>query len=185
VLVVTFDEWGGFFDHVPPPRVIDDTDPADVDHTGDGTTPTDGRLVPDYRQLGFRVPAIVVSNLADRRVDHHGPYEHTSTLRLIESAFGLQSLTARDANTENLGRVLERSPRHHVDANDIPTSSQVLGPVSDAAAICSADSVQSVSPPPRHHGRQPAEVPGFSKPGVPTGAGMVGFGREYRKSHPG
>ena len=61
VLVVTFDEWGGFYDHVPPPRVIDDTNPADVDHTGDGTTPTDGQLVPDYRQLGFRVPAIVVS----------------------------------------------------------------------------------------------------------------------------
>ena len=64
VFVVTFDEWGGFFDHVPPPRVIDDTNPADVDHTGDGTTPTDGQLIPDYTQLGFRVPAIVVSNLA-------------------------------------------------------------------------------------------------------------------------
>ncbi len=57
VLVVTFDEWGGFYDHVLPPRVIDDTNPADVDHTGDGTTPTDGQLVPDYRQLGFRVPS--------------------------------------------------------------------------------------------------------------------------------
>lgn len=30
VLVVTFGEWGGFFDHVPPPRVIDATNPADV-----------------------------------------------------------------------------------------------------------------------------------------------------------
>ena len=43
VLMVTFDEWGGFFDHVPPPQVTDDTNPANVDHTGDGTTPTDGR----------------------------------------------------------------------------------------------------------------------------------------------
>ena len=49
-----------------PPRVIDDTNPADVDHTGDGTTPTDGQLVPDYRQLGFRVPTILVSGLARR-----------------------------------------------------------------------------------------------------------------------
>ena len=110
MLVVTFDEWGGFFDHVPPPRVIDDTNPADVDHTGDSTTPTDGRLVPDYRQLGFRVPAIVVSNLADDRVVHHGPFEHTSTLKLIESTFGLQPLTARDANAENLGQVLRPRP---------------------------------------------------------------------------
>ncbi len=181
VLVITFDEWGGFFDHVPPPRVTDDTDPATVDHTGDATTPTDGRLVPDYRQLGFRVPAIVVSNLADRRVDHHGPYEHTSTLKLIESAFGLQSLTARDAHARSLGRVLDRHPRRPVPAGAIPTSSQVLGPVSDAAAICSADSVQSVSPVPVRHGERAAHARVLSPAGVPSGAGMVNFGREYRQ----
>ncbi|HEY1640903.1 MAG TPA: alkaline phosphatase family protein, partial [Streptosporangiaceae bacterium] len=96
VLIVTFDEWGGFFDHVPPPHVRDDTSPADVDHTGDGSTPTDGRLIPDYTQLGFRVPAIVVSNLAPARVEHHGPYEHTSTLALVQSTFGLPALTARN-----------------------------------------------------------------------------------------
>src|SRR5215831_18434745 len=33
VFVITFDEWGGFFDHVRPPQVIDDTNPANVDHT--------------------------------------------------------------------------------------------------------------------------------------------------------
>jgi phospholipase C len=180
VLVVTFDEWGGFFDHVLPPQVIDDTNPADVDHTGDGTTPTDGQLVPDYTQLGFRVPAIVVSNLAPGRVVHHGPFEHTSTLRLIESAFGLQSLTARDANAKNLGHVLERSPRHHVPAGAIPTSSQVLGPVSDAAAICSAASVQSVSPPPLRAGHRHDGPIVLHQSGSPTGAGMVGFGRHYR-----
>jgi phospholipase C len=71
VFVVTFDEWGGFYDHVPPPRVTDDTNPATVMHAGDSTTPTDGRLFPDYRQLGFRVPGIVVSNLTQpRRVVH-------------------------------------------------------------------------------------------------------------------
>ena len=48
MFIVTFDEWGGFYDHVPPPQVIDDTNPANVDHAGDSTTPTDGQLVPDY-----------------------------------------------------------------------------------------------------------------------------------------
>jgi phospholipase C len=183
VLMVTFDEWGGFFDHVPPPRVIDDTDPATVDHTGDSTTPTDGQLVPDYRQLGFRVPAIVVSNLAPARVVHHGPFEHTSTLKLIESTFGLQPLTARDKHASNLGDVLERHPNHRVHPGRIPTSSQVLGPVSDPAAICSADSTQSVSPDPvhRHHHKPDHHVLPHS--GSPTGAGMVGFGRQYRREH--
>ena len=64
VFIVTFDEWGGFYDHVPPPRVIDDTNPANVMHAGDSTTPTDGQLIPDYRQLGFRVPGLVITNLA-------------------------------------------------------------------------------------------------------------------------
>src|SRR5215469_5925045 len=184
VLVVTFDEWGGFYEHVLPPRVIDDTNPADVDHTGDGTTPTDGQLIPDYTQLGFRVPAIVVSNLARARVVHHGPYEHTSTLKLIESAFGLHSLSARDANARSLGEVLERHPRSEVRPGAIPTSSQVLGPVSDAAAICSADSVQSVSPEPVHHGKRPEHAPVIARSGVPSGAGMVNFGREFRLQSP-
>jgi phospholipase C len=181
VLVVTFDEWGGFFDHVPPPRVIDDTDPSSVDHTGDGATPTDGRLVPDYRQLGFRVPTIVVSNLAAARVVHHGPFEHSSTLKLIESTFGLRSLTARDAHAQNLGQVLERSPLRPVHAGAIPTSSQVPGPANDAAAVCSATSVQSTLPPPRHIGIRPDRIPAPAQSGSPSGAGMVAFGRTYRK----
>jgi phospholipase C len=178
VLVVTFDEWGGFYDHVPPPRVVDDTDPATVDHTGDGSVPTDGRLIPDYRQLGFRVPAIVVSNLAPKRVIHHGPFEHTSTLKLIESTFGLSALTARDQHAEDLGQVLEHRPGRPVPAGRIPTSDQVPGPANDAAAVCGINSVQSVSPDPvrRHHGGHDDG----SRYGSPHGAGMVAFGRDYR-----
>jgi phospholipase C len=177
VLMVTFDEWGGFYDHVPPPRVVDDTDPATVDHAGDASTPTDGRLIPDYTQLGFRVPAIVVSNLAPARVVHHGPFEHASTLRLIESTFGLHPLTARDAHARDLGEILQRSPRRPVPAGAVPTSGQVLGPVDDPAAICTADSVRSVSPaplgPPAH---RPHPAPTYQ----PQAAGMDAFGRAYR-----
>jgi phospholipase C len=185
VFVITFDEWGGFFDHVPPPRVIDDTNPADVDHTGDGTTPTDGQLIPDYTQLGFRVPAIVVSNLADQRVVHDGPFEHCSSLKLIENTFGLQPLTARDANAVDLGSVLHSQPRPHVQHGAIPTSSQVPGPANDAAAVCSAASVQSVSPPPVRQGQAPDQQQPYVRSGWPTGSGMAGFGSQYRKNHGG
>jgi phospholipase C len=176
VFVVTFDEWGGFYDHVPPPRVIDNTDPSTVDHTGDDTTPTDGRLVPDYRQLGFRVPTIVVSNLASARVEHHGPYEHASTLRLIESTFGLNAMTARDAHAENLGSVLLRSPRRPVPSNAIPRSTQIMGPANDADAICSAQSTQSVSPDAVHkHGHRDEPLHPMTH-----GSGMVHFGQEFK-----
>ena len=181
VLVVTFDEWGGFFDHVPPPRVIDDTNPADVNHGGDSTTPTDGRLIPDYTQLGFRVPAIVVSNLVGRHVVHDGPFEHCSALKLIQNAFGLMPLAARDANALDLGAVLQSGPQPSVPGDAIPTSSQVPGPAAGAVAICSAASVQSVSPPPARSGYAPVSSLPSSRSGWPTGSGMSALGSQYRK----
>ncbi|NJP44777.1 alkaline phosphatase family protein [Actinacidiphila epipremni] len=184
VLVITYDEWGGFYDHVPPPRVRDDTDPADVDHTGDGTEPTEGRLQPDYRQLGFRVPTVVVSDRAPSKVVHHGPFEHASTLKMIESTFGLRALTARDAHAEDLGQVLQHTPRRPVPHGAIPRSSDVLGPVSDAAAICSAASTPSISPDPvgTHHDGHGHDHhhPGPVKPQV---NGMNAFGRTLRAPH--
>ncbi len=182
VFIVTFDEWGGFYDHVLPPTVIDDTNPKHVNHSGDGKKPTDGHLVPDYRQLGFRVPAIVVSNLARRgRVVRQGPFEHTSSLKLIETTFGLHPLTARDKHALNLGRVLDSHPHPPVPASAIPTSSDVPGPKNDASAVCSAKSVQSVSPPPVHTGQRPAHPTPLVRSGWPTGSGMVGLGKELRK----
>jgi phospholipase C len=201
VFIVTFDEWGGFYDHVSPPHVIDDTNPANVNHTGDSTTPTDGQLVPDYTQLGFRVPAIVVTNLAapaqiigSPTPTNAGPFEHCSTLALIESTFGLNALTARDANAVNLGKVLEATPTANpVAPTAIPTSANVIGPIIsapvgvsefDPAAVCSASSVQSVSPPPVNgpSAALPESPWSAAVPGALLGtAGMVAFGRHYRK----
>ena len=182
VFIVTFDEWGGFYDHVKPPRVIDDTNPKNVNHSGDGKKPTDGRLIPDYKQLGFRVPAIVVSNLARRgRVVQEGPYEHASSLKLIETTFGLHPITARDKHALNLGRVLDSKPHPAIPSGAIPTSRQVPGPKNDASAVCSAKSVQSVSPPPVHEGPAPAGPQPVFRSGWPTGSGMDGLGKELRK----
>jgi phospholipase C len=198
VFIVTFDEWGGFYDHVPPPQVIDDTNPANVMHAGDGTTPTDGQLIPNYRQLGFRVPAIVVSNLVrPQQVVHEGPFEHDSTLALIESTFGLHPLTARDRHARNLAEVLLPSavpPRFAVRPSSIPTSSDVIGPAIsppsesllqvlegtaafDPADICSADSVQSVSPDPVNHPPLPQTFGGI--PGLTGTAGMADLSKNF------
>ncbi|HTU76808.1 MAG TPA: alkaline phosphatase family protein [Trebonia sp.] len=200
VFIVTFDEWGGFYDHVPPPRVIDDTNPASVSHAGDSTTPTDGQLVPDYRQLGFRVPALVISNLARRRVVHQGPFEHSSSLALIESTFGLTPLTARDSHARNLAEVLLRGPvpaREAVHPSAIPTSAEVIGPAIsppsesllqvltgtaafDPAAICSGDSVQSVSPAPVNHPHRTQAFGGID--GLSGTSGMAGMLSSARAS---
>ena len=181
VLVITFDEWGGFFEHVRPPQVIDDTDPATVDHTGNSTTPTDGQLIPNYKQLGFRVPCIVVSNLAAARVAHDGPFEHTSTLKMIETTFGLHPLTARDSNAKDLAQVLQRKVRTPVPQSAIPTSSQVPGPTDDLAAVCSAASVQSVSPPPVSERTTAAVTGAQPRPGHPVRTGIGRLAHHYQK----
>ncbi|HEX3541996.1 MAG TPA: alkaline phosphatase family protein [Acidimicrobiales bacterium] len=124
VLVVTWDEWGGFYDHVTPPRVVDDTDPATVDHRC-GVDGCGGP--PDYRQLGFRVPAIVISPWSPAGVVHGGPYEHTSILRMIESRWNLPPLTARDANAKNLADVLNFNAPNTVAAGAIPSPAIVPG----------------------------------------------------------
>jgi phospholipase C len=198
VFIVTFDEWGGFYDHVPPPQVIDDTNPANVMHAGDSTTPTDGQLYPNYRQLGFRVPSLVVTNLArPRQVVHEGPFEHCSSLALIESTFGLNPLTARDANARNLAEVLfpfPVPPFEAVPPSAIPTSADVIGPAIsapmeselevlegtanfDPAAICSAASVQSVSPAPVNY---PHHAPGFG--GIPGLTGTSGMADLFKSN---
>ena len=108
---MTFDEWGGFYDHVPPPQVIDDTNPANVMHAGDSTTPTDGQLIPNYRQLGFRVPAHRgVQPGAAAPGGARGPVRALLQPRLIESTFGLSPLTARDRHARNLREVLLPEP---------------------------------------------------------------------------
>lgn len=89
VLIVTFDEWGGFFDHVAPPLAV----PANQ---------VDKNLINGQVLLGFRVPTIIASPFTRgaNRVDPT-PYDHTSILKLIEWRFGLAPLTPRDAAMSN------------------------------------------------------------------------------------
>jgi phospholipase C len=91
VLVINRDEWGGFFDHVPPPRVI-------------APNAVDTDLVNGNALLGCRVPTIIVSPFT--RGNPAKPtinsllFDHTSVLKLIEWRWGLPPLTARDASDE-------------------------------------------------------------------------------------
>ena len=99
VLVFNYDEWGGFFDHVPPPI-------GAVSATDTAAGNTDGRL-------GFRTPLLVVSPYARRNYVAHEVYDHTSILKMVETRWGLAPLGARDASANDLAQVLDfsQSPR--------------------------------------------------------------------------
>ena len=84
-IVWTYDEGGGFFDHVPPPT---------------GCLPLPSKSA--YTQMGPRVPMGVISPWARRNYVSHVAHDHTAITRLIEALFDLPALTARDANSDAL-----------------------------------------------------------------------------------
>lgn len=75
VMIVTYDEHGGFFDHVSPPRVVT-TPPLGADYTE------------RFESLGVRVPAVVISPFAKGGSVHHELLDHTSILKFIGQKFG-------------------------------------------------------------------------------------------------
>jgi phospholipase C len=90
-VLLTYDESGGYFDHVAPPAACS-PDPRGVG--GYDTT--------DLDRLGLRVPFVVLSPWARPGYVSHEAHDHTSMLRFIEALFDLPALTARDANASAL-----------------------------------------------------------------------------------
>jgi phospholipase C len=109
VLIVTFDEHGGFYDHVPPPAATPPGDTQVDDYTKHGFL---------FDQLGVRVPALVISPWVRRGVIDHTTYDHTSILATAERLFGMSALTGRDRDANDLLHLISlEAPR--IDA---PTS---------------------------------------------------------------
>lgn len=95
VLFFTYDEGGGYYDHVPPPPAV-----APDNIAPRITVPPDEPG--DFAQYGFRVPAFVVSPFAKADYVSHVVHDHTSILKFIETKFNLGALTYRDANADDL-----------------------------------------------------------------------------------
>jgi phospholipase C len=110
VLLLAYDEQGGFYDHVNPPPTVSPGDTiSDEDNNHHSF---------DFKQLGIRVPAIVISPLIPANLVDHTVYDHTSLLASVEGMYGLKSLTNRDAQANNLSHLFSlTTPR-----TDAPTS---------------------------------------------------------------
>ena len=102
LLIITWDEHGGFYDHAVPPPAVAPGD-TDIAHSKYGF---------NFEQYGPRVPAIVVSPLIPRNLVDHRLYDHASIPATLEALFGLPSLTKRDAAANNLTSLVSlASPR--------------------------------------------------------------------------
>lgn len=101
VFILTYDEGGGLYDHVPPVNVP----PPDTILPGQCPDPNNGssgycsvgKLGGNFDLTGFRVPVIVISPYAKPNFVSHTPRDYTAILAFIEETFGAKALTARDA----------------------------------------------------------------------------------------
>jgi phospholipase C len=126
LLIYTYDEHGGYYDHVPPPAAIppDEIEP---------------QLPPGrsgaYDRYGPRVPAVVVSPYSRPGGVTDVVHDHTSVLATIEHKWNLPALTARDANAATVMDFLDLDgePRLDPPALIAPSSTGPSGPAAKPA----------------------------------------------------
>src|SRR5215469_10927166 len=179
LLIITWDEHGGFYDHAIPGSAVDpgDTKP-DSPHNQHGFT---------FEQYGPRVPALVVSPLIPRNVIDHRIYDHSSIPATVEGLLGLAPLTARDRNANRLDALLTLSaPRANCPA-ELPNPSQMTdediastfraAPVDLSTAVTAKPDakVDEGNIPVILHAalRQDLQIPGRSKADVLAGVSQI------------
>jgi phospholipase C len=117
LLVVLYDEHGGFFDHVEPPKAVPPS-----------------QREPDWEysfdQLGVRVPAVLVSPWVKRGFDST-PFDHTSVLKYLSEKWGLGPLGERTAAVNSIGPLIQMSKRTDAVEKIVLTDDQLRPPKPD------------------------------------------------------
>jgi phospholipase C len=138
--VLTYDECGGYFDHVPPPPALrpDDVQPI--------LNPTEF-MYEGYGRYGFRVPTLVVSPYAKKDFVSHMVYDHTSILALLEKKFNLPAMTFRDANANDMLDFIDFEAMERKRPN-FPVMPPLAPPGNTTAALACSLTGPGVIPPP-------------------------------------
>lgn len=97
VFILTFDEGGGLYDHVPPQPAVNPDGIAPKDLLPNDICSAPGGANCDFNYTGYRVPMIVVSPFTKKNYVSHTVADYTAILTLIEKRFGVPPLTKRDA----------------------------------------------------------------------------------------
>jgi phospholipase C len=124
LIIVTYDEHGGFFDHAVPPGTV---------HPGDSITDNENNHNDfDFTQLGARVPTVVISPWIPRNTIDHQVYDHSSVIKTASQLLGFGTLTNRDGTANSLTHLLSLgAPR-----TDTPAT---LPPVAESGLRCTSD----------------------------------------------
>ena len=143
MLIITWDEHGGFFDHVTPPRAAR----IPTGSAGNDIEGKDHGFM--FDQYGLRVPAVVISPWCPQNMIEHRQLEHSFIPATIEQLFGLRPLTNRDAGVVGLQTLASLpSPRNvTTQIPDVVAAAEPSGPVpgtpvGPSGAVSSATSVE-------------------------------------------
>ena len=124
-LFIVYDEWGGFFDHVAPPRVPDDRNDPDINK--------------DYGLMGFRIPAVAVSPWVRRGHVAHTTYSFESILKMIEYRFALKPLTKRDAYARNIARAFDWKSKPRLALPTLPDPPTVVSQPCNTSGLAGSE----------------------------------------------
>ncbi|MEY2403694.1 MAG: phospholipase [Acidimicrobiaceae bacterium] len=111
-LFIVYDEWGGFFDHVAPPRVPDERNDRDINK--------------DFGLMGFRIPAVGISPYLRREHVAHTTYGFESIIKMIRYRFGIQPLTKRDSYAQNIARSFDWRGKPRLQVPQLPDPPAVV-----------------------------------------------------------
>jgi len=132
-MIFTYDEGGGFYDHVPPQTAVVPDQyayPIDLQPTDacDGANQSSG--ICSFGITGYRVPMMVISPFAKKNYVSHTVYDTTAVLTLVEKRFGLAALTARDKSQADMST-------DFFDFTNIPWATPPTPPTQSTGGTCS------------------------------------------------
>ena len=139
LLVWTYDEGGGYYDHVPPPKAVKPDHVPPVLASGDPS----GAV---FNRYGFRVPSGIVSPYAIPGYTSTVTHDFTSILKLIETKWNLPALTYRDAQADDLLDSIDLSNPAFLTPPTLATAINPGDPASTDAA-CAAEEPIPIPPP--------------------------------------
>jgi phospholipase C len=139
-MIFTYDEPGGFFDHVSPqpatpPDAVGSSTYLPIDLKPNDICTQPGALgtgTCNFAYTGYRVPLIVVSPFAKKNYVSHTVYDYTAILKLIETRFGLPALTARDAAQADMST-------DFFDFTNVPWATPPTPPAQNIGGTCNLD----------------------------------------------
>lgn len=134
VFILTYDEGGGFYDHVAPKAAVNpdgiapkDLAPTDICANGQGANC-------NFNYTGYRVPLLVVSPFTRMNYVSHTAADYTAILRFIETRFNLSSLTKRDAAQMDMTEFF--------DFKGVPWATAPTPPAQATTGVCDFQKLQ-------------------------------------------